>query len=187
MSSVLSPLNQQMAVLPLWAQVLVASRMVRRAWLALPEPYPKERDGVGEALDAIDSCVERGSIGVVEHRAMLAASDMRDWPSRDFFSLREAVFWAVDGCRAARDAESFPSDAAVTRAAVQAIATLQDNRVYVSVQIHALASVDLDSLAFSVKEARLMAYSPLTEEVLCRLPATCALSLTPNVRRASRG
>lgn len=171
----LTPIREQLASLPLWAQVLAASRIVRRAAMAVL-PHGPESDIIYRGLDALDSCTECGWSDSGDKSALDAAANLRDRGRRETATIREAMFWAVDACRAAIDAESFPSDAAVTNSAANAILSLSEGRQFSSTQVQAVAAADLDLLRFACREVPMMKYAPVSSHVLSRLTPVHPLS-----------
>src|SRR4051794_3358179 len=104
--------------LPLWGQVLVASRLVRRRALTLPTEIKGGRIAVREvvlaACDAIEQCCVDGGGTTHVAKALQQGMDLRGHRIDEAESLGEAIWYAIDACRAAEAAYDFPVDATVT-------------------------------------------------------------------------
>ena len=72
MKMTMTPIREKLGELPLWAQVSIASRSVRRAVLAAAPDNEKRL--LVRALDAMDCCVEYGSWEPREERALQAVA-----------------------------------------------------------------------------------------------------------------
>lgn len=168
MSVTLTPISEQIGELPVWMQVLVASRAVRRVVSTCKDGIDKRI--MTKALDAVDSCAAYGFCEWQEERAMQAATARRGRGEPETTAVREAVFWAVDACMAAEASRDFPSDSAVTDGALNAISAICGDPRYSATRIEELAAADLDVLRSAVRESRLMAYAPVPESLLSRLP-----------------
>lgn len=175
MKMTMTPIREKLGELPLWAQVSIASRSVRRAVLAAAPDNEKRL--LVRALDAMDCCVEYGSWEPREERALQAVSSRRERGEPGTRALRDAAFWAVDACLAAESAHDFPADGAVTRSAGNAIETLVMEPRFSSPQVIALAFEDVELLWRSVREIRLMIYAPVPGRILARLPGIRPLDL----------
>lgn len=154
--------------LPLWAQVLIAARMARRAVLLLPKSF-----GAGDRkalLDLCDAIGEAAESGEYRHKMMtpLAAKldAMRRGPAGE---AAEAVYWALDAAGAAHGAQSFPVDATCVRDVQNAIASASRAKELSPLQVRLFAAADLDSLRFACGEARVGFYDALGVDVIGRL------------------
>ncbi len=165
--------------LPLWAHVLVASRVVRRGAMAM---LACDAALLAQALavcEAIERCAAAGC-GTRDARAAFdAAAALPETPlPATAAAAAHALRWTVDAARAAESALDFPVDDTVTRSALAAMAALaQDPRVS-SLQLAVLAAADLDQIRFACGEIRLGRYDGLTDHVLCRLAPVHPLTLT---------
>jgi hypothetical protein len=164
--------------IPLWGQVLIAARMVRRGALAmLPGAPARIREVVTSACDAVERCAERGESRTPERRAFERAISLRDEHAPGYSAVCVSAWWMVDAARAAEAANDFPIDAVVTSSARGAVAALaQDPRV-VALQVTVLFAGDLDLVRFACAECGVGKYSGLTAHVSSRLAPVHALTL----------
>lgn len=175
--------------LPLWAQALTASRMVRRAALAmLPAPPDPEHALVAKACDAIDACAQQGGGNHRVAPLLRRAMDLRDKDDAhaDRRPLREALWWAVDAANAADRAQDFPIDGTVTMSAMNAVRSLAGDPRVNALQLTVLFAADFDQTRFACQEARVGRYDALTGHVASRLAPVHPITLdAPRARRAS--
>jgi hypothetical protein len=174
--------------MPLWAQVLIVSRMTRRATLAtLPKEGAPRRKMLDKALDWMDECCARGEHATVQEnrwRSVVAAYADGTFPV-DQQPLAEAAFYAVDACRAAIASYDFPVDATVTQSARKCLASLQSNPRLLPIQILTIFASDVDQLCFACDESKLAhAYATLPPLVFQRLAPVHAFTLTEPRRKA---
>jgi len=170
--------------LPLWGQVLLATRMVRRGTLAmLPDEADPMRQRIVAACDAIDKCAEHGD-GVTRVRSVLdKAAALRDGrTTRLTQAIAQSVWWTIDAARAAEAANDFPIDSTVTHSALSAIRALAEDRRITPLQLSILMAADLDQIRFACGEARIGTYQGLTAHVFGRLAPVHALTLTEPTR-----
>lgn len=172
-----------LAALPLWAQVLVASRMVRRASLAILEDVPAAPgDAVGSICDAVASCARRGGVTQAEADHLersLALLDRRLAPGTG--ELRRALRFATD---AARAAAVDSADAAVTDATMNAVRALEEDERVTSLQLRILLAGDVELLGFACAEAGVGRHDALSDAVVQRLAPTHAIMLSEPRRSA---
>ncbi len=156
--------------LPLWAQVLLGSRMVRRAVLALPPDVPaSQRDRWLAGLDAIDLCARDGAWSK-EQRPIVAAAN-RVQPVVNGGSAGEAFHWIADATHAAHDSLDLgAAETACTNGVRNAIAACAQSPGMTGLQATILAASDLDLLQFACSESRVGRYDGVGEGVLSRLP-----------------
>lgn len=153
--------------LPLWAQVLMASRMARRAVLALPKAAPaKTRTALLEGCDAIERCAVAGSWSS-EEKVVRKAMELR--PSGVAHWAGEAVYLAGDAAHAANDSLDFSAaesacEGSVWRA-IQAAAHSGMNPL----QAATLMAADLNVLRFACEESRVGRYDGLGKGVMGRM------------------
>lgn len=174
---------EQFDQLPLWGQVLIASRMVRRAALAMTANGPANiHTAVINACDAIDRCVVRGDGVTSESPVFEKARQLRG--ARDARSLTEAIWWATDAAAAASAANDFPIDATVTNSARNAIASIAEDPRVTPLQLRVLMAGDLDLVRFACGEARIGTYDGTTRHVLDRLAPVHPITLIEPARSA---
>jgi len=155
--------------LPLWAQVLLASRMVRRAVLALPADVTvSQRDRWLAGLDAIDRSARDGTWSQDDRRAMGVASRMQ--PVVNGGKVAEAYHWAADATHAAHDSTDFAAaETACTAGVRNAIAHASESPGMSPLQARIFMAGDLDLLRFACEESRIGRYDGLGTAVLSRL------------------
>ena len=166
----------QYGTLPLWAQVLIAARMVRRGTLAMLAEG-SARQTILDACDAMERCARQGEGTRREQKPLDAAKALREHPPREAPAIAESVWWAIDATRAAEAAQDFPIDATVTNSALNAIRSLSLDRRVLPLQLSILVAGDLDLVRFSCGEARIGRYDGLTNYVFERLTPTHAIDL----------
>lgn len=157
--------------LPLWAQVLIASRMVRRGMLAmLPDESDPARNVVENACNAIDWCAEHGGFTSEVKKQLDAGFGLQDTRlARDRRAIAEAIHCAVDACHAAEAAMDFPIDATVTASSRRAMAALAGDPRVTPLQLTILFAADLDQVRFACGEVNIQQYNGVTQHVLGRL------------------
>lgn len=164
--------------LPLWAQVLIASRMVRRGALAMLEGAPASFGSlVFEVCDAIERCAERGE-GVSRETSIPRGMKLREEATRDTQAIANALWSAIDATRAAEATQDFPVDATVTASARRAVAALAGDRRVNPLQLHILMAADFDLVRFACEEIGVQKYNGVTAHVLGRLAPVHALTLS---------
>jgi hypothetical protein len=168
----------QISQLPLWAQVLLASRMVRRAALSLGE---RLADAEGQrrlaGCDALDRATLAGSWSQQRQALETACAGSVGRHGRE---VAEALRLAADAAHAATDATDFE---AAERACCASARRAMDEacRVYTFTPLQAriLLAADFDLIRFSCGEARIGRYDALTADVLQRLVPVRAPEHTP--------
>jgi hypothetical protein len=164
--------------LPLFAQVLIAVRMVRRAALALSGTLDSLQNTILEACGAIEQCAFAGD-GLDRAAALLdRAGRLRDGAPGTARFVCESVWWAIDAARAAQAANDFPVDATVTSSARKALGSLAEDPRVSRLQLAILVASDVDQVCFACGEARIGRYDGLTSYVRERLAPVSALTLT---------
>jgi hypothetical protein len=172
--------KDRFAALPLWGQVLLASRMVRRGALAMfdGDAFIAMRDVVTGACDAIERCAvaggDTGAVMPVFKRAM-ALRDSRVPSAVE--ACAQSIWWAIDAARCAEAAMDFPVDATVTNSARNAMGALAADRRVNSLQLFILAAADLDQIAFACSEVHIGKYDGVTAHVIGRLAPVHPLTL----------
>ena len=155
--------------LPLWAQVLLASRLVRRAALWLPDDLPAEtRQTLLAACDAMDRCAIAGECLKAERAVIEKAANMQ--PVADACGAVNAVYYAADAAHAAHDSLDFSAaESACTSSAGKAMAEAGKSTGLNPLQVRIFAAADVDLLRFACKEAGVGRYGGLGTAVMERL------------------
>lgn len=178
MARVLEPIDGQIRELPLWAENLVAARMVRRAALAHFGEKPSElREKVMEALDTMEECSRTGQVTRAQKVVLEAAYRLRDTAKRGEQALLSGVYFATDSTLAADAAQDFPIDGTVAMSALRAIESLQTDRRFSALQIRILLASDVDLLQFSCEKGAWNRYSGLGAAVVNNLTPLHPLTL----------
>lgn len=155
--------------LPLWAQVLMASRMVRRAVLWLPADVPENGPRVLIAgCDGIDRCAKAGEHLSSEKQAIARAQ--RFQPSTVTHAAAVAMGWAADAVLAAEASTDFSAaETACVNSAGQAMAHASESPGLTPLQARIFMAGDLDLLRFACEEAGVGRYDGLGEAVFGRI------------------
>jgi hypothetical protein len=159
------------ARLPLWAQVLMAARLIRRALRELPAGDDADDATVRlmeAACDAATQCANAGSMS----RAL--EKQLRDGtaytPTARTVELWSATFYLTDAAAAAQASESFSAaDAACTSSVGQVFAHVRESIGMSPLRVRILAAGDLDLLRFACGEFRVGTYDRIPDDVLLRL------------------
>lgn len=155
--------------MPLWAQVLAASRMARRAALALPRDVPEaSREALLAGCEALDRCCAAGERLSAEMPAIVRARDLR--PAGALEGAVAVFRSAADAAHAAQDSLDFSAaesacEGSVGRALHEAGGAVGLNPL----QARVLAASDVDVLAFNCREFRVGRYDGVGREVMQRL------------------
>ena len=155
--------------LPLWAQVLVASRMARRAALMLPRDVPEsERAAVLAGCEALDRCCQAGERLQGELAAIERARDLR--ASGAARVAAEVFRSAADAAHAAQDSLDLSAAEAACEGSVgRAIAAAGTAAGLNALQARILAASDVDVLGFNCGEFRVGRHDGVGREVMERL------------------
>lgn len=155
--------------LPLWAQVLIASRMARRAALWLPpDAKPAARNVILAGCDAIDRCAQAGQWLAAEKPAIKEAGDQS--LSGRAYQAGQAFYFAADATHAAHDSLDFSAaESACVGSAFKAVACAAESPGLTPLQARIFAAADLDQLRFACKEAGVGRYDGLGTQVMSRL------------------
>jgi hypothetical protein len=169
----------QFDTLPLWAQVLVASRVVRRGMLAmLPDETTRSRKVIEDACIAIEWCAEHGGYTHEVQKQLDTACKLREKPlPNEQQAIAQSIHCAVDACRAAEAAQDFPVDATVTASAKRAFAALASDPRVNRLQLTLLIAGDFDLVRFACSEIGVQRYNGLTKHVFGRLAPVHPLDL----------
>lgn len=169
----------KLGALPLWAQVLVAQRVVQRALLGARDADAAGKGGaeaasslddrLHAALQTIEQCCWAGEVSRAAERALRSAMALRERGDAASRTLREAVYWAIDACRAAQAAQDFPVDALVTHSAANALLALAQDDRFGAIRVLAVAATEIDLIGFAAGEARQPTYGAVPAEVRGRM------------------
>lgn len=158
----------QIRTLPLWAQVLIAARMARRATLRLAKGFPDEDRAAMLALcDALDEAAAIGEYW--EEKLAPLAARMKALRGGAAGEAADALYWAWDAAGAAHGAQSFPVDATCVRDVENAIAAASRAEGLTPLQVRLFAAADLEQLRFACGEAHVGFYDALGAHVMGRL------------------
>lgn len=153
---------------PLWAQVLMASRIVRRAALSMREMLPP--DELATCLEGCDLLDQVAFDGRLNDRlpAMKRAAKASGIPAAA--ELREALAWAVDSADAAESSgDFFAAERACTNSFNQAIAHASHVPTMTPLQVRVYLAGDFEQIRFACKEGRVGRYDGLGKYVFERL------------------
>jgi len=154
--------------LPLWAQVLIASRMARRAVLAVPSAATPTRKVLLHACDAMDRCAAAGEWLSAERPAIRKGSSHQ--PAADAHGAKTAVYYAADATHAAHDSLDFSAAENACEGSVwKAIDAAATAKGVQRVQAMIFLAADLDTVRFACKEARVGRYDRLGSGVMGRM------------------
>lgn len=155
--------------LPLWGKVLVASRVVARGAMALPEGEARTI-----ALEACDQLARSASEGLLLAQAFAAEERIETLTTRGrqlgrseaaaLRHVREALAWAADAAHAANDAGDFAAaDGACANSAANAIASAAACEALSAAQVWIVAGSDADLIDHFAREKRVGRYDGLGE------------------------
>lgn len=155
--------------LPLWAQVLIASRLCRRGamWLAL-DASPDTRAILLAGCDAVDRCALLGQrpqaeIVTIEHAVRLV-------PTRETQPALGAMYFTADAATAAESALDFAAaESACTQSVLKAMNSIALQPPFSPIQLRIFAAADLSQLRFACKENKIGRYDALGAAVFARL------------------
>lgn len=157
------------AELPLWAQVLLASRMARRTvqWLP-PGTLASTQKTLLEGCDGLDRCAEAGTIVDEERRALGRVKSFQ--PNVYTYAAAMAVQYAVSSAESAVAAMDIaPADELCSVSVGECLACAAKSSGLNPLQVVILARSDIDQLGFTCKEARIGRYNGLGRDMLLRL------------------
>lgn len=175
MSNPLEGWRAGLGALPLWAQVLVALRVMQRALPAAAEGHAvaaAETPVIARlraALGTVEQCCWAGEVDRAAERALQRGMALRQRGDAASRTLREAVYWVIDACRAAQAAQDFPVDALITNSAANAVLTLANDARFGRVQVLAVTGAEIDLIGFAAREAGQQTYNAVPAQVRGRL------------------
>ncbi|MFT3684551.1 MAG: hypothetical protein QM783_06410 [Phycisphaerales bacterium] len=155
--------------LPLWAQVLLASRMTRRAALWMPRSVStRAREALVAGCDALDRCTVAGSVLADAKEALRKATSFD--PDGGSYGAATAMYYALDAAHAAESSLDFSAaETACTASVGRAIAAAADGPGLNPLQARIFITSDVDLLAFGCKEAGIGRYDGVGPHVPQRL------------------
>lgn len=172
--------------LPLWAQVLAATRMVRRAALSLSDLLDAATAAlVGDACAALERSADAGDIARADQNQLDLAKALRERAGLEGV-VGEALWWTIDAAGAAQAAQDFPVDATVTNSALNTIRSIAAARGFNHIQVQVVLAGDFDLLRFMCRESGVGTYNGLTASVAGNLPPLHALTFEPISPSAER-
>lgn len=176
--------------LPLWAQVLLTARTLRRAGRTLVPIMDAPADEarlIDAACDHLERCAVDGALLRNGNEPLEAA---RRWLERAAApggggpaarqaarTLERVLHWCEDGAGAAQGAQDFPVDGIVTADLARAVAELTQHPGVGSLQASLMLAVDAEQVAFACAQSRVQRYNGLGPDVLGRLTPVHALTL----------
>ncbi len=176
----------QFGQLPLWAQVLLVARMVRRAKLSFETLLAAHAVTlVDEACTVLERSAEQGDIARADEEKLEEGKTLRD-QAGPVALVGESLWWVIDAAGAAQAAQDFPVDATVTNSALNAIRSIAADDRFNSLQIQVVMAGDFDLLRFACKEAGIGTYNGLTTAVAGNLPPLHALTMVARSPRQDR-
>lgn len=166
-----------LADLPLWAQVLVAARLLQRAARTLRREWPPRLGAlVDAAIAAMHDCAREGG-GVHRLRDLIDAARHERGTDAATAPARGLLWYAIDALRAAEAAQDFPVDATVTHSTLRALRELCTDTRVVPLQLRVLMAGDIDLLRFACTEAGVQRYAALPDAVFLHLAPVHPLTL----------
>ncbi|MFO0858747.1 MAG: hypothetical protein U0640_15490 [Phycisphaerales bacterium] len=152
--------------LPLWAQVLVAARAVRRAVL-VSDTAPKERRLA--ACEAIERCVAQGHATSHEREALRRARDWQPTVHQHMLSLavRQTIA-SADAAEASYDIAG--AELQCERAAANVINAQCEDISLESQVVRACVNTDIQALTLACQQSKFSRYDAIPQNVLEALP-----------------
>lgn len=181
----------KMSELPLWSQVLVATRMLRRAAKTLLPPAvtatvtgsPGPHEQIDSVCDRLDRAAIHGQLSSAERQAAKHTEETfgnlhaPGHNQRALDTLAMMMHWCIDCAHAADSAQDFPIDATITADLQRVLAQFAAHPGVNSLQITITLAGDLDLVHFACEEIRVGRYNGVTDHVMGRLPPVHALDL----------
>jgi hypothetical protein len=166
---------------PFWAQVLLASRTVRRAGLSMRELIPPEELEIRlRGCDLVDEAARQGGLG---ERLPLMKAAVNHPGSAAGEPLRQALFWAVDAADAANSTGDFTAaERACVNSSGQAVAHAMAVPTMTPLQVRICLAGDFEQVRHACREGRVGRYDGLGTYVFERL----APVYPPEIVRPSR-
>ena len=170
--------------LPLWAQVLLAARLLRRAVAELLSSSPPPTDDgddshadiastLRSACDAAEQCASRGEMSRDLEKPLRAGIDFSPTAATPAATatLWNAMYFLIDATAAANASESFSAaDAACSSSVGHCLAHIAELPPPMSaLRVRILLAADVDLLRFACKESHVGTYDPIPKDVLLRL------------------
>ena len=154
--------------LPLWAQVLMAARVVRRALKELPSEEANAVRLMDAACDAAAQSAAAGSIPRSVERTLRSGIDFT--PTSRTASLWSAMYFLIDATVAAQASETFSAaDVACTSSVGHVFKQLSESPGMSPVRVRTFIAGDLDLLRFACSELRIGTYDRIPNDVMRRL------------------
>ncbi len=159
---------EQYRELPLWAQVLMAARLLQRAVKELPPDEAQVARTIAAACDAAVQCAAHGSMPGDLEKALHGGIAFT--PTAQTAGLWSGMYFLIDAAAAAQASESFSAaDAACSSSVGHCFAHVSDAPEMSPLRVHILLAADLDQLRFACEEFRVGTYDAIPRDVLLRL------------------
>lgn len=154
--------------LPLWAQVLLAARIIGRAVGGLGPQDEQARQIIQRGVAAAIDCALAGD--VTRDLAPVLKSSARMPTHTRTHALAVAMEMLIDAAMAAQASESFSAaDTACSNSVGKAIESVSHAPGMNPLRTRILISADLNQLRFACDEAKVGTYDPIPKDVLLRL------------------
>jgi hypothetical protein len=167
------PVNDPLAALPLFAQALLATRLARRASLAML--LNRDHELAIALCDQLELIARDGDGWRADLPAFKAVERLKRTPQTS--AALDATRWAFDATGAAQAASDVPVDDTVTFSLRKCEWVIKQDPRISALQLDILIASDADQLAFACSEIKLDRYAGLTHHVLSRLAPCHALTL----------
>lgn len=160
---------EKIGELPLWAQVLIASRVAKRAVLALPKNVEAAtRATLLEGCDAIERCAVAGEWIKEERPAIQRAMDLQ--PSGAASAVGMALYYAADAAHAAHDSLDFSAaQSACVSSAWKSMQAAMGGAGLNPLQVMTYMAADLETVRFACKEGNVRTYDGVGKYVMERI------------------
>lgn len=155
--------------LPLWAQVLMASRLVRRVLARIPSTNEQRAIQVLTAgCDALDACAAQGQVPSDLNEPIRIANSFQ--PTGTMHSPTVALACAIDAAKAAEASLDFSAaETACSNSIAKSFAWASEAPGMTPLQARILLAADLDLLRFNCKEFNVGRYDAIPKGVFERL------------------
>jgi len=156
------------ARLPLWAQVLMGARLIRRALKELPGEDAAAVRLMEAACDGATQCAVAGSMSRALEKQLRGGIGYT--PAVRTAALWSATYYLIDATSAAQASESFSAaDAACTNSVGQVFTHVRESPGMSPLRVRVLVAGDLDLLRFACGEVCVGTYDAIPNGVLLRL------------------
>jgi hypothetical protein len=165
----------RIGTLPLWGQVAIAARLVRRMALGWPNLSDAERAPILDASDRMVAATRSRSCGDEDHAIFQKAFDHAAALGAD--SLAMTLYYAGDATLSAMRAdETSWGDSTAVMSAQKALKAACTEAPFGPLQVRAVVSADADLIAFACGEVGIGRLDALTPHVFGRMLPTNPLT-----------